>query len=75
MRHIEQSSYAGLTRVSIKLHKNLTKRMDGRVKPGHDELMRSKPPTPPLARALQTFSTAPPLSAHPLKPPRLRTSL
>jgi hypothetical protein len=30
-------SYAGLTRVSIYLHKTLTKMMDGRVKPGHDD--------------------------------------
>jgi hypothetical protein len=26
-----------LTRASINLHKNLSKKMDGRVKPGHDE--------------------------------------
>jgi hypothetical protein len=32
-----RSSYAGLTRVSILLQKSLTKVMDGRVKPGHDE--------------------------------------
>jgi len=32
-----KSSYAGLTRVSIYLHKTLAKKMDGRVKPGHDE--------------------------------------
>jgi hypothetical protein len=31
-----KSSYAGLTRVSINLHENLSKKMDGRVKPGHD---------------------------------------
>jgi hypothetical protein len=30
-------SYAGLTRVSITLHKTLSKRMDCRVKPGNDE--------------------------------------
>jgi hypothetical protein len=34
------SSYAGLTRVSIKLHKRLAKRMDRRVKPGNDEVRR-----------------------------------
>jgi hypothetical protein len=27
-----------LTRVSIELQKSLAKKMDGRVKPGHDEL-------------------------------------
>jgi hypothetical protein len=32
-----QSSYAGLTRVSIDLRKNLAKKMDCRVKPGNDE--------------------------------------
>jgi hypothetical protein len=26
-----------LTRASIALHKNLSNKMDGRVKPGHDE--------------------------------------
>ena len=31
------ASYAGLTRVSITLHKTLSKRMDCRVKPGNDE--------------------------------------
>jgi hypothetical protein len=31
------ASYAGLTRVSIILHKGLSKRMDCRVKPGNDE--------------------------------------
>jgi hypothetical protein len=31
-------SYAGLTRVSINLQKSLAKKMDGRVKPGHDDL-------------------------------------
>src|SRR3982751_2411548 len=30
------SSCAGLTRASIALRKNLSKKMDGRVKPGHD---------------------------------------
>src|ERR1700676_738296 len=33
-----QSSYAGLTRVSINLHESLAKKMDCRVKPGNDEL-------------------------------------
>jgi hypothetical protein len=32
-------SYAGLTRVSIHLRLNLAKKMDGRVKPGHDEVV------------------------------------
>jgi hypothetical protein len=31
-------SYAGLTRVSIHLRKGDAKGMDGRVKPGHDDL-------------------------------------
>jgi hypothetical protein len=31
------SSYAGLTRVSIALHKSLRKRMDCRVEPGNDD--------------------------------------
>jgi hypothetical protein len=31
-------SYAGLTRVSINLEKSLAKKMDGRVKFGHDDL-------------------------------------
>jgi len=31
------ASYAGLTRVSIDLHKSLSKVMDCRVKPGNDE--------------------------------------
>jgi hypothetical protein len=30
-------SYAGLTRVSITLRESLSKRMDARVKPAHDE--------------------------------------
>jgi hypothetical protein len=30
------ASYAGLTRVSIHLHKSLSKKMDGRIKSGHD---------------------------------------
>jgi hypothetical protein len=34
----KKASYAGLTRVSITLHKSLSKKMDGRVKPGHDVL-------------------------------------
>jgi hypothetical protein len=34
------ASYAGLTRVSIELQKTLAKEMDGRIKPGHDELAR-----------------------------------
>jgi hypothetical protein len=34
-----QSSYAGLTRVSINPHKtHFSKRMDCRVKPGNDDL-------------------------------------
>jgi hypothetical protein len=31
------SSCAGLTRASIALQQGLAKKMDGRVKPGHDE--------------------------------------
>src|SRR6266404_7067472 len=46
--HQTHSSYAGLTRVSINLHESLAKRMDGQVKPGHDDLSN---PTPPPARA------------------------
>jgi hypothetical protein len=30
-------SYAGLTRVSFTLRRSLSKKMDGRVKPGHNE--------------------------------------
>jgi hypothetical protein len=41
-RRTYNSSYAGLTRVSIDLRKSLAKRIDGRVKPGHDELRHSK---------------------------------
>jgi hypothetical protein len=33
----KDASYAGLTRVSIIFAKSLSKMMDGRVKPGHDE--------------------------------------
>ena len=40
LRHGNKSSYAGLTRVSIDLQKSLAKKMDGRVKPGHDELLQ-----------------------------------
>jgi hypothetical protein len=40
LRHSNNSSYAGLTRVSIDLQKSLAKKMDGRVKPGHDELLQ-----------------------------------
>jgi hypothetical protein len=37
------SSYAGLTRVSINLRKAyFSKKMDGRVKPGHDGLYFAK---------------------------------
>jgi hypothetical protein len=38
MSQLAQPSYAGLTRVSIILQKNFLKLMDGRVKPGHDEV-------------------------------------
>jgi len=38
MSQLAQPSYAGLTRVSIVLQKNFLKLMDGRVKPGHDEV-------------------------------------
>jgi hypothetical protein len=37
LRMRERASYAGLTRVSITPCKSLTKKMDCRVKPGHDE--------------------------------------
>ncbi|KRR06190.1 hypothetical protein CQ12_11415 [Bradyrhizobium jicamae] len=45
-------SYAGLTRVSIMLRKSLAEEMDGRVKPGHDNLAKlvpknKKPASPP----------------------------
>jgi hypothetical protein len=47
----ENSSYAGLTRVSINLQESVTKKMDGRVKPGHDDLnnlrQTKKPALPP----------------------------
>jgi hypothetical protein len=33
------ASYAGLTRVSIRLRKSLSSRMDCRVKPGNDAVM------------------------------------
>jgi hypothetical protein len=40
------SSCPDLIRASIGLHKTLAKEMDGRVKPGHDELYRSGEPAP-----------------------------
>src|ERR1700704_2810776 len=41
-------SYAGLTRVSIALQKTLPSKMDGWVKPGHDEFLAAQPPTSAL---------------------------
>src|SRR4051812_683140 len=38
------SSCAGMTRASINLHKILAKKMDGRVKPGHDGVSITLPP-------------------------------
>jgi hypothetical protein len=37
-----RSSCPGLTRASIKLGKNFSKRMDCRVKPGNDDLSQSE---------------------------------
>jgi hypothetical protein len=34
---LEDASYAGLTRVSVDLQESVSKQMDGRVKPGHDD--------------------------------------
>src|SRR5712664_2677848 len=48
---LAQLSYAGLTRVSIDLQKNLTKKMDCRVKPGNDTFFRQIK-SPPAADAV-----------------------
>jgi hypothetical protein len=40
-----QSSCPDLIRASIMLHESLAKKMDGRVKPGHDRRWRLRRPT------------------------------
>ena len=69
------ASYAGLTRVSITLRKSLSKEMDGRVKPGHDELRdapkQSQCLRSELLRASKDGSTLKPILRDAAKRPLL----
>jgi hypothetical protein len=50
-----QSSYAGLTRVSIDLHKHSREAMDCRVKPGKDGWKERGDSPSPEIRAMREF--------------------